>query len=164
MKGPRGCGTGPSRCRPMWGMQRQEEGRKGLEEASAAEEEPRRAAGPLPRWALHLPASVGSPAWRRQRSSRAANLSKERRWFVGTAGISEVSLPKRQERGKWRCMMVFDRSTGYVCFSHPARGFSECPSTSSSGPFPIITSSWLQLCSPLTPCLLWGHLMPSGSG
>lgn len=150
-----GCGKGGSKCRPMWEMQRQEEGRKGME-PSAAEGEPRRAAGPLLRWALRLPGSMGSPAWRRQRSSRAANLSKEGRWFVGTAEMSEVSLVKRQERGKWRCMMVSDLSMGYVCFSHPARGFSQYPSTCSSGPFPIITSSWLQLCSPLTPCPLWG--------
>lgn len=38
-----------------------------------------------------------------------------------------VSSLKRQEGGKWRCMMVSDLSLGYVCFSHPASGFSDCP-------------------------------------
>lgn len=78
----------------MW---RREGVRKGMEEASAAEGEPRRAAGPLPRQAL-LPASVGSPAWRRQRSSRAADLSKEMWWFLGTAGTAGFLTEKTRGR------------------------------------------------------------------
>lgn len=101
---PGGCGMGSSGCRPMWGMQREEEGRTGTEEMSAGEGEPGRAADPLPRQALSLPASVGSPAWRRQRNSRTANLSKEMWRFLGTARTSEVSLlEKARERRTETC-------------------------------------------------------------
>lgn len=74
--------------------------------------------------------------------------------FWGLLGPLKFPYLKRQERGERRCVMVSDLSMGYVCFSHPSRGFSESPSTSSSSPFPIITSCWLPLCSPLTPCPL----------
>lgn len=76
----------------------------GTEEMSAGEGEPGRAADPLPRQALCLPASVGSPAWRRRRNSRAANLSKEMWQFLGTARTSEVSLlEKARERRTETC-------------------------------------------------------------
>lgn len=135
-------------------VQRQEEGRKGDGGGVSSWRRAWDCGRTSPKAGLCLPASVCSAAWRRQRRSRAANLSKGYDSFWALLRPLKCSYWKGK-RGNWRCVTVSNLSIGYICFFIQPEAFQSAPAPVTQAPSQSLPPSGCHLCLRMTSFIQW---------